>query len=212
MFSQPHCSVELLGALHRFTVMGPTCWSLVAYSVFSSLCPDRMMLASAPSDSIIAPEGPGRAAAAPRLRAPAAPAPAPAAAAADAGLGRGDASGLPEYFAEGGAFGRKEGRKETQFIFYSTLLARGKSKRHRHVRRRNEQRVGREGGSTEIENLLLRVRAKANHLSLPDFIVFSAKSLKPKVLCVRFHKDGTSTRPVCSLPVPKLALSSSLRF
>ena len=63
MFSQPHCSVELLGALSTFTVMGPVCWSLVANCVFSSRCPDRMMLASAPSDSMIAPEG--RTAAAP---------------------------------------------------------------------------------------------------------------------------------------------------
>ena len=115
MFSQPHCSVELLGALHRFTVMGPVTASLVAYSVFSSLCPERMMLVSAPCGSSMAPEGAvaRRAAAAAadagRVRAPPAPAAAlegdaaaaaaiAAAAVADAGLGRGDESGLPEYF------------------------------------------------------------------------------------------------------------------
>ena len=41
MFSQPHCTVELLGALTKFTVSGPRHWqSLLAYSVSSSWCPD----------------------------------------------------------------------------------------------------------------------------------------------------------------------------
>ena len=54
IFSQPHCKVELLGALTTLTIMGclPTCESLLAHKVPNSRWPDLIMSSEAPADTM----------------------------------------------------------------------------------------------------------------------------------------------------------------
>lgn len=55
IFSQPHCKVELLGALTTLTVMGclPICESLLAHKVAYSMWPDLRISSEAPAGCIM---------------------------------------------------------------------------------------------------------------------------------------------------------------